>query len=90
MFIGRVESRALNVLFRVLGIVVTIASAVALLLAMADIIRGPLYDSIGMVILLTTLLSFGVILLRTRSFRPDRSGPPMEEGVTWWTGDPLK
>jgi hypothetical protein len=90
MFIGRVESRALNVLLRLFGIVVTLASAVALVLAIADIIRGTSRDSIGMMILIAGLLAFGGVLLRMRSFRPDGPEPSRGERVTWWTGDSVK
>ena len=90
MFIGRVESRAVNVLLRLLGIVVTLASAVALVLAIADMIRGNSRDSIEMTILIAGLLAFGLVLLRMRSFRPDRPEPSMGERVSWWTGDPVK
>ena len=90
MFIGRVEARAVNVLLRAVGIAVTMGSGAAILVLLADITRGSSSDSILGILLMAGVLAFGVVLLRMRSFRPDRTEPGAGERVTWWTGDPVK
>jgi Zn-dependent membrane protease YugP len=90
MFIGRVEARAVNVLLRAVGIVVALGSSAAILILVADIIRSSSGESVLGILLMAGVLAFGVVLLRMRSFRPDRTEPRAGERVTWWTGDPVK
>src|SRR5258707_928804 len=95
MFMGRVECRAVNVLFRIVGIAFVLLSSVALVYVVNDAVTGNVprtaegltFYVVSMLVAFGCGAVLGVVMLKTPSFRPDLPWPKRGDRVKWWTGD---